>query len=175
MANTVRELHNKSSSTVEARLSTEIAHLRGLGLKELRNRWKGVMGRTPPAHLPRHLLFAMVAYRIQADAHGDLSAETVKLLDRIGGDGEGGSVDQLLSAYADRQRRLPAGTVLRREWQGRLHNVYVAEDGFIWERQTFDSLSAVAFAITGTRWNGPRFFGLRNKKGKLVADRAGEE
>jgi len=159
----IRKPRSKSPSTVEVRLSAEIAHLRGLGLRELRVRWKGAIGRTPPAHLPRHLLFAMVAYRIQADVHGDLSAETVKLLDRIGEDGEGGSVDQALSDHADRQRRLPAGTVLRREWEGRLHNVYVSESGFIWENRTFDSLSAVAFAITGTRWNGPRFFGLRDR------------
>jgi hypothetical protein len=159
----MRKPRSKSLPTVEAGLSAEIAHLRSLSLRELRARWKGAIGRTPPAHLPRHLLFAMVAYRIQADVHGDLSAETVKLLDRIGGDGGGGSVDRVLSAYADRQRRLRAGTVLRREWEGRLHNVYVPESGFIWENRTFDSLSAVAFAITGIRWNGPRFFGLRDR------------
>lgn len=95
----MRKPHRKNLSA-EVKLAAEIAHLRSLGLKELRVCWKGVMGRTPPVHL----LFAMVSYRIQANAYGDFSAETVKPLDRIG---EIGGL--ALAAHADRRHRLPSG------------------------------------------------------------------
>ena len=69
---------------IEETLETEIAHLRDLDLKGLRARWQSVTGREAPPHLPRHLLFAMIAYRIQAEVMGDLDAETVRLLKKIG-------------------------------------------------------------------------------------------
>jgi hypothetical protein len=126
----------------------------------LRLRWQAVTGRAAPAHLPRHLLFAMLAYRIQADAFGDLDAASLQLLRTAA------STANDLSALTDRidQRNqdLPPGTILTREWNGHPHRVMVVSDGFAWEGQTYDSLSCVALAVTGTKWNGPRFFGLRS-------------
>jgi hypothetical protein len=134
--------------------------LRDLDLRALRLRWQGVTGRAAPSHLPRHLLLAMLAYRIQADAFGDLDAASSQLLKTAA------SAASDLSALTDRidQRNqdLPSGTILTREWNGHPHRVMVVADGFAWQGQTYDSLSSIAFAITGTKWNGPRFFGLRS-------------
>jgi Protein of unknown function (DUF2924) len=66
-------------------------------------------------------------------------------------------------AYGYSIMRPPQGTILAREWQGRMHRIAVLADGFAWNGKIYASLSKIAFAITGTRWNGPRFFGLRDK------------
>ena len=71
------------------------------------------------------------------------------------------SVDRRLQSAPT---RLLPGTVLTREWNGQMHRVMVVKDGFAWDGRSYDSLSTVAFAITGTKWNGPRFFGLRDQK-----------
>ena len=149
---------------IEATLETEITRLRGLGLEELRASWQSVTGREAPPHLPRHLLFAVVSYRIQAEALGDLDAETVRLLRNVGSARSGPEVNPLTDAFARRRRKLLPGTVLTREWNGHHHRVMVVAEGFAWEGRTYDSLSKIAYAITGTKWNGPRFFGLRDKK-----------
>ena len=69
----------------------------------------------------------------------------------------------LTSAFDRRRTELKPGTILTREWNGQIHRVMVVDDGFAWNGKTYDSLSKVAFAITGTKWNGPRFFGLRDE------------
>jgi hypothetical protein len=142
-------------------LDAEIARLRELGITHLRSRWHTVFGRQPAPHLPRHLLFRVLAYRLQADQLGDLDAVTVRLLDRSGSPEMAGQ-----RAVDSRQRtaELRPGTVLGREWNGRMHRVAVLADGFAWNGKTYPSLTKVAFAITGTRWNGPKFFGLRDKQ-----------
>ena len=142
--------------TVEA----EIARIRDLDFGDLQSRWHTVFRRRPPPHLPRHLLFRILAYRLQADVLGDLDGESQRLLDRSVTPEDAGDRAVRLS------RRAPAlrpGTVLGREWQGTMHRVAVLTDGFAWNGKTYPSLSRVAVAITGTRWNGPRFFGLRGK------------
>ena len=141
----------------------EIAHLRDLDLKGLRARWKGVFRRQPPLHLPRHLLFAILAYRLQADELGDLAPDTVRLLKQIGSNGSTVDAARLASQFDRRRINLKTGTVLTREWNGRCYRVMVVDKGFVWNDKTFDSLSSIAFAITGSKWNGPRFFGLRDK------------
>ena len=118
----------------------------------------------PPPHLSRHLLFAMVAYRIQAEALGDLDADTVRLLKKVGSARSGPEVSPITDAFDQRRRELLPGTILTREWNGHNHRVMVVAEGFAWEGQTYESLSKIAYAITGTRWNGPRFFGLRDRK-----------
>jgi hypothetical protein len=143
-------------------LDNEIARLRGLDVAQLRARWQTVFGRRAPPHLPRHLLFRILAYRLQADRLGDLDADSRRLLDRIGaGPSEG--VDLLLGDLKRSKTELRPGTLLTREWDGHLQRVMVLADGFSWNGNTYPSLSKVAFAITGSRWNGPRFFGLRDK------------
>ena len=145
-------------------LNVEIAHLRGLDLKALRARWRVSFGRDAPPHIPRHLLFAMIAYRLQAEVMGDLDAETVRILDRIALAPSKQAAVPLTQAFEQRKRGLSGGTVLTREWAGQHHRVMVLEGGFAWEGRSYRSLSEIAKAITGTQWNGPRFFGLRQKR-----------
>jgi hypothetical protein len=144
-------------------LDVEIARLRSLDVAELRARWQNSFGRPPPRHLPRHLLFRVLAYRLQTDQLGDLDGESQRLLDRTGSPEDAGQ------RAADRGRRnveLRPGTVLGREWRGHMQRVTVLTDGFSWNGKTYPSLSKAAFAITGTRWNGPKFFGLRARPSK---------
>jgi len=159
----MRRAQSVARAQTEESLAEEFAHLRELDLKGLRSRWRSVTGREAAPHLPRHLLFAMIAYRIQADVMGDLDAETVRHLRKIGL--ARSSVEAIALAEAsDRCRReLLSGTVLKREWNGQQHRVTVVDNGFCWEGRSYDSLSKIARAITGTKWNGPRFFGLRDK------------
>jgi len=150
-------------ASTKASIGDEIAHLRGLDLEGLRSRWHGVFQRPPPEHLPRHLLFAIIAYRVQADRFGDLDHETRQVLDRTDSNEIGSAVSARLVSFDQKRTELTPGTVLVREWDRRSQRVMVMADGFAWNGQTYDSLSKVAFAITGTKWNGPRFFGLRDK------------
>jgi hypothetical protein len=94
------------------------------------------------------------------DRLGDLDAETLRLLDRSG---SAADVGKLAVEFNQRKIDLKVGSVLVREWDGQLHRVMVLADSFAWHDKTYPSLSKVAFAMTGTRWNGPRFFGLRDK------------
>ena len=148
----------------EEALGQEIAHLRDLDLKGLRSRWQSVTGGKAAPHLPRHLLFAMIAYRIQADVMGDLDAESVRHLKKLGSARSSVEAIPLTEAFDRRRRDLLPGTVLNREWNGAHHRVTVVDNGFCWEGRRYDSLSKIACAITGTKWNGPRFFGLRDKR-----------
>ena len=164
-----KERRNGRTST-KTSVEDEIAHLRGLDLKGLRSRWQSVFQRPAPDHLTRHLLFAVIAYRLQADRFGDLAHETRQVLDRTAAK-EAGPVTSARLADLDRKRtELSPGTVLVREWDRRSQRVMVMADGFAWNGQTYDSLSKVAFAITGTKWNGPRFFGLRAKQDRLAME-----
>jgi Protein of unknown function (DUF2924) len=156
-------------ASTKTSIGDEIAHLRGLDLKGLRSRWHSVFQRPAPAHLPRHLLFAITAYRIQADRLGDLDHETTQVLDRTDSKETGAAVSARLVGFDRKRTELTPGTVLVREWDRHSQRVMVMADGFAWNGQTYDSLSKVAFAITGTRWNGPRFFGLRDKEDRLDA------
>ncbi len=154
----------------ETSVENEIVHLRGLDLKGLRARWQSVLQRPAPDHLPRHLLFAIIAYRIQADRFGDLGHETRQLVDRTGAKESGATMSARLISFDQKRTELTPGTVLVREWDRRSQRVMVMSDGFAWNGQTYDSLSKVAFAITGTNWNGPRFFGLRNKEDRSATE-----
>jgi Protein of unknown function (DUF2924) len=141
------------------KLDVEIARLRDLNVNELRGRWQAVFGQPAPAHLPRHLLLRMVAYQLQAERFGDLDAQSRRCLERSDTRQTARSVGKLSRPISE----LRPGTTLGREWNGQMQRVSVLPDGFAWNGHTYRSLSQVAFAITGTRWNGPRFFGLRDK------------
>jgi hypothetical protein len=142
-----------------ALLDNEIARLRGLDVEKLRARWHTAFRRRAPPHLPRHLLFHILAYRLQADRLGELDADSRRLLDRIGS-GSSDETDRLAADFNRTRTELKPGTLLTREWGGHPQRVMVLADGFSWNGATYPSLSKVAFAITGTRWSGPRFFGL---------------
>jgi hypothetical protein len=159
----MRRAKSVARAQTEESLGEEIAHLRDLDLKGLRSRWQSVTGREAAHHLPRHLLFAMIAYRMQADVIGDLDAETVRHLKKIGSAQSSVEAIPLTEAFDRRRRELLPGTVLKREWNGQNHRVTVLDNGFCWEGRSYDSLSKIARTITGTKWNGPRFFGLRDK------------
>ena len=144
-------------------LAAEIAQLRELDVSTLRARWRVVFRKDAPLHLPRHLLMRVLAYRLQADRLGNLDAEVQRLLDSPR------SPEQVSARVIETRRRrisLRPGTVLTREWKGRMQRVAVMADGFAWNGTTYSSLSRIACVITGTRWNGPKFFGLRDKPAK---------
>jgi DUF2924 family protein len=151
-------------------IEEEIALLRDLDLKGLRTRWQNQFGRSAPEHLTRYLLFRILAYRIQADRLGDLDAGTLKVLEQAAGrESQPSKISSRLAALDQRRSAPPPGTVLVREWDRKSHQVMVLQDGFAWNGETFDSLSQVALAITGTKWNGPRFFGLRDRRPQVNA------
>jgi hypothetical protein len=164
-----KKRRNGRAST-KTSVEDEIAHLRGLDLGGLRARWQSVFQRRAPAHLTRHLLFAVIAYRIQADRLGDLDHETRQVLDRTVAKGAGSAMSFRLASFDQKRTEVTPGTVLVREWDRQSQRVMVMADGFAWNGQTYDSLSKVAFAITGTKWNGPRFFGLREKEDRFAME-----
>src|ERR1700719_2618854 len=168
----MRKKRRNGRVTTDTSVEDEIVHLRGLDLNGLGARWQSVLQRPAPDHLPRHLLFAIIAYRIQVDRFGDLDHETRQLLDRIGPKESSTAMAARLVSFDQKRTELTPGTVLVREWDRRSQRVMVMSDGFAWNGQTYDSLSKVAFAITGTNWHGPRFFGLRNKEDRLAMDEA---
>ena len=136
--------------TGEARFADEIEALTPLGLEGLREVWRDRYG-APPKLRSAELLRHCLAWRLQAEALGGLDRDTRRKLKRR----------QRLRAEG---LELGIGTTLQREWRGRIVRVLVEEYGFRHGGQLFKSLSATATAIAGTRWNGPRFFGLRSAK-----------
>ena len=166
----MRKLGKRHEPLQRRTIEDEIAHLRDLDLTRLRTRWQNEFGRLVPEHLTRHLLFRIIAYKVQADRLGDLDAETLKVLRQTAGlEGRPPAVSRALAELDQRRSAPPPGTVLVREWDQRSHRVMVMANGFAWNGNTFDSLSQVAFAITGTKWNGPRFFGLRDRRSQIKA------
>lgn len=134
-----------------AAIEAEVDQIRSLGIDALRQRWKTMFGAVPPKGLTKDILGRMIAYRIQEEAFGGLDRDLIKLLDRLA---RGEKPNEI-------KRRLKPGTVLVREYQGERHTVTIVPDGFLWGDKTYSSLSVIAREITGTKWNGPRFFGLR--------------
>ena len=134
-----------------AAVEAEIGRVRSLSPDALRRRWQALFGRSPPGSLSPDLLRRMMAARIQEQAFGTLDGATLKLLD--------GLARQERSRPGE--RNLKPGTVLVRDYQGRRHTVTVEREGYVWEGKSFSSLSAIARAITGTAWSGPRFFALK--------------
>jgi hypothetical protein len=126
---------------------------------DLKQQWRELFGKEPPA-FNRAYLQSRLAYRIQELAYGGLKSETVARLEALGEKLDGGNVT-LRRLRAD--DRPIAGTRLLREYQGVEHVVTVLQDGFEYEGRPYRSLSAIARAITGTRWNGWTFFGLRGR------------
>jgi len=160
---TMQQKGKRLDAPTKSPIEIEIAHLRGLDLRGLRARWQSVFQREAPAHLTRHLLFSVIAHRLQADRFGDLDHTTRQVLDRTVAKEERSEMSSRLASFDQKRAELTPGTVLVREWYRQSQRVMVMADGFAWNGQTYDSLSKVAFAITGTKWNGPRFFGLRDK------------
>jgi len=137
-----------------------IAALKATPVDELRRQWQQLFD-TPPPRYNRRFLESRLAYRLQELTYGGLKPETVRRLEQLGEQLDGGDV-------AVRRRRAEerpiAGTKLIREYQGVMQQVTVLQDGYEWRGRPYKSLSAIARAITGTRWNGLVFFGLKNRR-----------
>jgi hypothetical protein len=137
-------------------LESEIGRLPDLSLLELRNRWKLLFGHPAPKSLRRNFLARAVAYQMQVEAYGGLSAATKRRLREITKAVRNGDANAALGGS-----RIKPGTQMMRQWQNTTHTVTTLAEGFEWEARTYKSLSAVANAITGTNWNGFAFFGIK--------------
>jgi len=133
-----------------AGVERQIAALGALDRSALRQRWRSAFGRDAAPRLSRPLMEKAIAHDIQVKAYGGLSARTIRALKA--------AAKPVMSAASRPPSR---GTRLVREWNGILHEVDVVDDGFLWRGQRYRSLSAIAVAITGTKWSGPRFFGIK--------------
>jgi Protein of unknown function (DUF2924) len=140
----------------------QLEALQRLSRAELRTLWTEELSETPPSSLGRDILAVGIAYARQERLYGGLSRRIVKELERLGARALSNGAEAELSTDP-----IPrAGTILVREWHGLTHHVTVTDDGFLWNGNPHRSLSGIARAITGTTWNGPRFFGLRESKTK---------
>ncbi len=139
-----------------------VAALKKMPTPELKEQWQKLF-ETPPPPYNRRFLESRLAYRIQELAYGGLKPETVKRLEALGEQLDGGNI--VLRRIRGDDKPI-AGTRLIREWQGIEHTVTVLNDGSEWQGRPYQSLSAIARAITGTRWNGWVFFGLKNRRGQ---------
>ena len=139
-----------------------IAALKTTPTPDLKKQWRDLFETEPPPY-NRRFLESRLAYRIQELAYGGLKLGTVQRLEALGEQLDGGNIVLRRTRADDKPI---AGTRLIREWQGVEHTVTVLQDGYEWQGRPYRSLSAIARAITGTRWNGWVFFGLKNQRGR---------
>jgi hypothetical protein len=137
----------------------QIADLKKFDLDGLRRCWQSLFRKKFPAHLPRHLIVAILAYQLQAQASGDLGDEYRRYLDAVGRTAAK-TPKSPVAKFSNEKQQFKAGTVFVREHAGVQHRVLATPQGLQWRERHYPSLSAVAKAITGTNWNGRRFFGL---------------
>ena len=144
--------------TPDPKLQAELEVIANEPIADLRKRYVGVFRTAPPKAFGPDLLRRSIAYRLKEQTYGGLSKEKKRLLEK------------LIQAYLknptgriELPRRIKPGSVLVRTWNKQVYRVIVQEKGFAYDGKTFSSLSEIAFQITGTKWNGPRFFGLRPK------------
>src|SRR5262249_40832865 len=145
------------ATELDAIIEAELDRLHTMPIIELRAHWRTKFKSEPPKAFGPDLLRRSIAQKLQEDAYGGLDAAATRLL------------NQLMAQYAKAPgkivlpRQIKAGAVLVRGWKGTNHRVTVLDDGFSYQGTTYASLSEIARLITGTHWNGPRFFGLRAK------------
>ncbi len=149
-------MQEKALGADSRRLTEEITTLTTLSVKELKERWRSLYRSEPHRRMSRELLTRAVAYRLQERALGGLKRSTRRLLARIAEHASEGSAPRAAVVRAP-----SAGTVLIREWRGVSHRVTVLAEGVVYRERGYRSLSQVARLITGSRWSGPLFFGLR--------------
>jgi hypothetical protein len=146
--------------TTHEPILARLAALKAMSVNELKTEWQALFN-APAPNNSRTFLESRLAYRIQELIYGGPDKQTRRLLDLLADEVEGTLTRK--AQIAD-PRNPVVGTKLIREWDGIAHTVTVLKEGFEWGGQRYKSLSAVARAITGTRWNGYRFFGLRELK-----------
>jgi hypothetical protein len=143
-------------------LAREITRLPALDVLALRQRWAALFGDDPAPNLGRALLTRAIAYRLQERASAGLKPSTQRVLDRIA-DNRSKDAPEYIP-----ERRASAGTVLIRQWRGVSHRVTVLDTDVVYRGRRYKSLSEVARAITGSRWSGPLFFGLKGRAKEAV-------
>ena len=146
--------------TTHEPILTRLAALKNKTVNELKAEWQALFD-APAPNNSRAFLEFRIAYRIQELTYGGPDKQTRRLLDLLADEVEG--TLKRKAQIAD-PRNPVVGTKLIREWDGIAHTVTVLKEGFEWGGKRYKSLSAVARAVTGTRWNGYRFFGLRERK-----------
>src|SRR5438445_13898171 len=150
---------------VDPGVEVELDRLPTTPIGDLRKRYRELFRTEPPKAFGPDLLRRSIAHRIQEKAYGGLPASTRRLLDQL--------VKATMAKPNGRlelPRRIKPGSELVRTWKGKAYRVMVMADGFAHDGKTFTSLSETASGITGTKWNGPRFFGLRSAANKAGAD-----
>jgi Protein of unknown function (DUF2924) len=133
-------------------IEEKLARIGAMTIEQLRAAWRETFASDPPVAFSKDFFARAISYRVQEEALGRLSASTARLL------------RSLINPGAEAPRQVKVGSIIVREHNGVLHEALVVPGGFCWQGQTYDSLSTIAKKITGTSWNGPRFFGLRSKK-----------
>lgn len=149
--------HAPPASSALQLVEKAIAEAGGMNLAHLRHEWETRFRQPAPRCRSKVVIRGLLAWRIQAQAFGGLSAETARHLRRIAANHDN---KEGVRPSARSRSRLKPGTLLTREWRGALHKVQVLDFGFAHAGRTYRSLSEIARAITGARWSGPRFFGL---------------
>ena len=146
------------SEEVNGLIEAELERLPSMPIVELRALWRAKFKSDPPKAFGPDLLRRSIAYKIQEDAYGGLDRATARLLK--------GLMAQLAKSNGRivLPRRIKPGAILVRHWKGQSHRVTVLEDGFAYQGTPFESLSEIAREITGTRWSGPSFFGLKQAR-----------
>jgi hypothetical protein len=150
---------------VDPAVETELDRLPKMRIVDLRARYRELFRAEPPKAFGPDLLRRSIAHRIQEQAYGGLSREHQRLLDQLVK-----AAKSKPNGRLELPQRIKPGSELVRTWNRRTYRVVVLESGFAHEGRTYQSLSEIASEITGTKWNGPRFFGLRRSSEKNVGD-----
>jgi len=142
-------------------ITTKLQELPHLPRPRLRALWQELFAKPAHPQLRRNLMIAVLAYRLQEQAYGGLKPSTRKRLQRLAVE-----LEQKQKTWPSPVPQLRAGTRLLRQWQGQMHEVVVADEGFDYRSKRYESLSEIARQITGTRWSGPLFFGLKGRQAR---------
>jgi len=148
---------NADGRAADPEVEAELERLPKMPIVDLRSRYRELFRAEPPKAFGPDLLRRSIAHRIQEKAYGGLSREHQRLLDQLVK-----AAQAKPNGRIELPRRIKPGSELVRTWNRQSYRVVVMEKGFAWEGRTYSSLSEIAFEITGTKWNGPRFFGLRS-------------
>jgi Protein of unknown function (DUF2924) len=161
----VRSERKQARTLADPAVEAELDRLPTTPIADLRKRYRELFRTEPPKAFGPDLLRRSIAHRIQEKAYGGLSASTRRLLDQMVK-----SASAKPNGRLELPRRIKPGSELVRRWRGKTYRVMVMADGFAHDGKTFTSLSEITTDITGTKWNGPRFFGLRSASNREGTD-----
>ena len=159
-----KSLLGQPRDAMKVDLEQQLSQLPNLSRPALHEQWHALFGSQPHPKLRREILIPILAYRLQEKALGGLKPSTARRLRAVAEEIGGGK-----KIASNRSSGPRPGTRMVRQWQGKLHEVIVLESGFTYDGKKYKSLSEIARAITGTRWSGPAFFGLKKQKAEVAA------